>query len=327
MSAKIRAGIYGYGNIGKSVEKAIMRSNDITAEAVFTRRDPGKIRTLSGTKVIGADKVSEFKDKIDVMLLCGGSATDLPVQGPELVKEFNIVDSYDTHAKIPDYMKKIDSEARQNKKAAIISAGWDPGLFSIMRSLFMSVLPEGENNTFWGPGVSQGHSDALRRVEGVSDAIQYTVPSEKIFNDVKNRSQATFTMKQKLKRICYVVAEKNADKEKIKKTVKQMPNYFADYETDVIFISSEEMKKEHSMMNHAGNMFRNGSTDKNEEHQMEFRIKIDSNPGFTASIMVAYARAAFRLFNEKNYGAKTVLDVPVSYLSAMEREQQIKELL
>jgi diaminopimelate dehydrogenase len=327
MNAKIRAGIYGYGNIGKSVEAAIMRSSDMTLEAVFTRRDPDNVKTLSGVKAVSADKAPEFKDKIDVMFLCGGSATDLPVQGPEMAEHFNIVDSYDTHAKIPAYVKKMDGISKKNKKVAVVSAGWDPGVFSIMRSMFISILPEGENNTFWGPGVSQGHSDAVRRVEGVADAVQYTVPSEKILDDVRNGSQAEYTMKQKLKRNCYVVAKEGADKDKISKTIKEMPNYFADYDTDVFFITSEQLKKEHSRMPHGGYMFRNGTTGPDEKHLMEFHIKIDSNPGFTAAIMVAYARAAVRLFNEKDYGAKTVFDIPVSYISVMSRDEQIKELI
>jgi len=323
----IRIGIYGYGNVGKSVEAAIGRSSGLSLEAVFTRRDPGTVKTASGVKVISSEKVTEYKDKIDVMILCGGSATDLPEQGPEMAKHFNIVDSFDTHAKVPGYLEKVGKNAEQNKRTAVISAGWDPGIFSMLRSLFISILPDGENNTFWGPGVSQGHSDALRRVEGVADAIQYTVPSESILNEMRSGSQKEYTMKQKLGRVCYVVAKEGADKEKIEATIKSMPNYFADYETTVNFITQNELKENHNGMAHAGNLFRNGSTSDKDRLLMEFFVKMDSNPGFTASIMLAYARAAFRLFKENNYGAKTVFDVPISYLSIKDRATQIAELM
>jgi len=327
MAERIRIGIYGYGNIGRSVEKAVLRNADMSLTAIFTRRDPGKVGTVSGMKATSVDNVLEFKDRIDVMILCGGSATDLPVQGPELAEHFSIVDSYDTHAKIPEYMEKVGRQAELGKKAAVVSAGWDPGLFSMMRSMFISVLPDGENNTFWGPGVSQGHSDAIRRVEGVADGIQYTVPAESIFNEVKNGSQAEYTMRQKLRRICYVVPDVDADKEGITAAIKGMPNYFADYDTEVNFITAEEMKRKHSGMPHAGNMFRNGSTDEDERHHLEFVLRMDSNAGFTASVMAAYARAAFKLSKDGNYGAKTVLDIPISYLSPKSRETQIAELL
>ena len=328
MAGKIRIGIYGYGNIGKNVEKIVAKNTDMELVAVFTRRDPCKVKTLyRGTKVAAADKVLEYKDKVDVMILCGGSATDLPDQGPETAKHFNVVDSYDTHAKIPEYFKKMNEAAKISKKAAIISVGWDPGLFSMMKSLFMSVLPEGNTGAFWGPGVSQGHGEAIRGVEGVADAIQYTIPSEKIMNEIRNGSQKEYTTKQKHKRSCYVVAEKGYDKEKIAKTIKEMPFYFADYETEVTFITPEEMKKDHSGMPHAGHVIRTGMTAPDEKQLMEFLIRLDSNPAFTASIMVAYARAAFRLFTEKQHGARTALDIPVSYLSPDSEEKQIAEML
>jgi diaminopimelate dehydrogenase len=323
---KIRAGIYGYGNIAKGVDKAIMKSSDISLVAVFTRRDPSSVRTISGVKVIAADKVLEYKDKIDVMLLCGGSATDLPIQGPELAKHFNTVDTFDTHAKIPEYLEAVNEQAVSHKRTAVISVGWDPGLFSMMRSLFPAVLPDGVTNSFWGPGVSQGHSDAVRRVDGVTGAVQYTVPAENILNDARNGSEIEYTTKQKHRRICYVTAKNDADKEKIAAEIKKMPNYFADYDTEVHFISEEELKDRHSRMPHGGHVFRNGRTGDGKD-AMEFSIKFDSNPDFTASIMLAFARAAFRLHKENVFGAKTVIDIPLSYLSAKKRDDLIREML
>jgi len=327
MAEKIRIGIYGYGNIARGIEKTIAKNNDLSLEAVFTRRDPSKITTVTGVKTESVSKVLEYTDKIDVMMLCGGSATDLPVQGPELAKYFNIVDSYDTHAKIPEYLDAVDVQARSNNKVAIISAGWDPGLFSMMKSLFASVLPDGKSYAFWGPGVSQGHSDAIRRVDGVEAAIQYTVPSENIMNEIRNGSVSDYTVRQKHKRVCYVVAKKGADKDKISKAIKDMPYYFNDYDTDVTFISAAELEKEHGRMAHAGSLFRNGTTSPGEGHSMEFSIKFDSNPEFTSSVMAAFARAAFRLYKEKDYGAKTILDIPVSYLSGKSRKELVKEML
>jgi diaminopimelate dehydrogenase len=323
---KIRAGIYGYGNIAKGVEKAIGKSNDITLVAVFTRRDPSSVRTASGAKVVAAEKVLEYKDKIDVMLLCGGSATDLPVQGPELAKHFNTVDTFDTHAKIPEYLDAVDKQAVANERTSIISAGWDPGLFSIMRSLFPSVLPDGTSNSFWGPGVSQGHSDAVRRVEGVTGAVQYTVPTEDVLNAARNGSDIEYTTKQKHRRICYVSVKNGTDKEKVARTIKEMPNYFADYDTEVHFVSEEELKERHGRMPHGGHVFRNGRTG-DEKDAIEFSIKFGSNPDFTASIMLAFARAALRLHNEKIFGARTVIDIPLSYLSSKGRDELIKEFL
>ena len=326
MSGKIRIGIYGYGNIGKSVEKAVAENEDMEVAAIFTRRDPSKVRT-QGAKAVAADKVLEYKDKIDVMILCGGSATDLPEQGPEAAKHFNIVDSYDTHAKIPEYMKKMDANAKQSKKAAVIAAGWDPGLFSMMKALFAYTMPNGANNAFWGPGVSQGHSDAIRRVEGVADAIQYTVPSESVLDEVRKGSDKEYSTRQRHKRVCYVVPKEGADKKKIEAAIKAMPYYFSDYDTEVSFITADELKRDHSTMPHGGYVFRNGPNASGERYVMEFHIEFGSNPAFTASVMAAYARAAFRLFKEKDHGAKTVLDIPVSYLSAKSREEQTAEFL
>jgi len=324
---KIRVGIYGYGNIAKGVEKAIARNRDFSLEAVFTRRDPSKVRTASGVKVIPADKVLDYTDKIDVMLLCGGSATDLPIQGPELAGHFNTVDTFDTHAKIPEYLDAVNKQAELNKKVAVISVGWDPGLFSMMKALFASLLPDGTSQPFWGPGVSQGHSDALRHVKGVKGAIQYTVPIEKVMNEVRNGSTKEYTARQKHKRVCYVVAEEGADKNRIEKEIKEMPYYFSDYDVEVHFISSAELEKEHSGMAHEGHVFRNGETGDAENYSMEFSMRFDSNPAFTASIMMAFARAAFRLYKENSFGAKTVLDIPLSYLSGKGRKELIKEML
>jgi diaminopimelate dehydrogenase len=324
---KIRAGIYGYGNIAKGIEKAIGKSNDISLVAVFTRRDPSKIRTVSGVKAIAADRVLEYKDKIDVMLLCGGSAKDLPMQTPELAKHFNTVDSFDTHAKIPEYLEAVNKQALSNKRTAIISVGWDPGLFSMMKSLFSSLLPDGKGQAFWGPGVSQGHSDAIRQVEGVKGAIQYSVPNGDVLKEMRNGSEKDYTARQKHKRLCYVVAEEGADKDKIARTIKEMPYYFSDYDTEVNFISSAELEAEHSKMPHGGNVMRNGHTAEGGKYSVEFYMRFDSNPDFTASIMVAYTRAAFRMYSEKIFGAKTALDIPLSYLAQKERKEQIAEHL
>jgi diaminopimelate dehydrogenase len=322
----IRIGIYGYGNIARSVEKAIAKADDMTLEAIFTRRDPSDVITSSGIKAVSADRVLEYKEKIDVMLLCGGSATDLPKQGPEMAKHFNVVDTFDTHAKIPEYLKEVNASASANKKTAVISAGWDPGLFSMMKSVFDSAMPDGATNVFWGPGVSQGHSDAVRRVPGVTGAVQYTVPAENILNAAKDGFGTEYTTKQRHRRICFVTVKKSADKKTIERAIREMPDYFADYDTEVNFISEDELKREHSRMPHGGYVIRNGRKEA-EGHQMEFSIRFGSNPDFTASIMAAYARAAFRLYGEKDYGAKTVLDIPPSYLSPKDREQQVSEML
>lgn len=325
---KIRIGIYGYGNIAKSVEKAISVSNDTVLAAVFTRRDPKELKiSTPGVPVAAADRAVEFKDKIDVMLMCGGSATDLPIQGPAMAEHFNIVDSYDTHAKIPQYLDAVGRQAEKGKRAAVISVGWDPGLFSMMRSLFTSVLPEGKDDTFWGPGVSQGHSDAIRRVEGVADGIQYTIPIADAVEKVRKGSSEEMTARQKHKRVCYIVAKEGADRKKITRTIKEMPNYFEPYDTEVNFITAEELKRDHKGMPHGGFVFRTGTTGEGDKHVVEFSLKLDSNPGFTGSVMVAYARAAFRLSNEKDFGAKTVFDIPLSYLSPKDRKELIKEML
>ena len=327
LSEKIRVGIYGYGNIAKGAEMTIAKCDDISIEAIFTRRDPSKMRSVSGAKIVAADKALEYVKKIDVMLLCGGSATDLPIQGPELAKHFNVVDTYDNHPKISEYLDAVNKQAELHKKVAIVSSGWDPGLFSMMKSLFSSFLPEGKNYPFWGPGVSQGHSEAIRRVEGVTDAIQYTVPVESVLSEVRNGSMKDYKTGQRHKRVCYVSVKKGADKDKIARTIRQMPNYFIDYDVEINFVSEAELKKNHSRMPHGGHVFRNGETASGEDYTMEFSMKFGSNPEFTASIMIAFARAAFRLFKEKDFGAKTVLDIPLSYLSEKSRKEMIKEFL
>ena len=322
---KIRIGIAGYGNIGRGVEKVIPQNPDMELAGVFTRRNPGelKINTL-GVPIYTLDNAESIKDKIDVMILCMGSAKDLPEWGVKCASMFNIVDSFDTHALIPEYFEKINKAAVN--KTAVISAGWDPGLFSMIRMMSEAILPEGKNYTFWGRGVSQGHSEAIRRVEGVKNAIQYTVPIEKAINEVRSGSNPELSARQKHIRECYVVPEENADLKKIESDIKNMPNYFADYDTIVNFISEEELIKNHSKMPHAGFVFRSGDTGENK-HIIEYSIKLDSNPEFTASVLVAYARAAVRMSNESSFGAKTVFDVPLSYLSPKSGGMLIKELL
>jgi len=326
--SKIRAGIYGYGNIARGIEAAILKNTDFSLEAVFTRRDPSKVKVATkGVKAVAADKVLGYKDRIDVMFLCGGSATDLPAQAPELAKHFNIIDSYDTHAKIPEYLETVDRQAKLGKKAAVISVGWDPGLFSSVKALLAAILPDGKNYAFWGPGVSQGHGDAIRRIKGVAGAVQYTVPVESVVNEIRNGSVKEYTVRQKNRRVCYVAAEAGADRAEIERSIKEMPYYFSEYDVEVHFVSLAELEKEHSKMAHAGHVFRNGETSAGLDYSVEFSIKFGSNPEFTGSIMTAYARAALRLYNEKNYGAKTALDIPPSYLSPKDRKDQVKEFL
>ena len=322
---KIRIGIVGYGNIGKGVARAVDAAADMELRAIFTRRNPDEIKlTDSKVSVLSVDNSLSMVGDIDVMMLCGGSATDLPVQGPHFAKNFNIVDSFDTHAKIPGYMAAIDDVA--TKTTAIISTGWDPGLFSIMRSLFESVLPDGTEYTFWGKGVSQGHSDAIRRIKGVQHAVQYTIPVESSVAAVRSGQKPKFKTRDKHTRECYVVAEPDADKEDIVSQIKNMPNYFSDYDTTVNFIDADELFSRHSGMPHGGVVLRSGATGNNSQ-LMEFSLNLDSNPEFTAGVMTAYARAAYRLFSEGVYGAKTVFDVPLSYLSPRDRNSLIRDLL
>ena len=324
----IRIGIFGYGNLGRGVELAIAQNPDMETVAVFTRRDPGTVKTQLNTPVYHADKALEMTDKIDVMILCGGSSTDLPKQTPYLAQYFNVIDSFDTHAKIPEHLKNVDEAAKKAGKLAVISVGWDPGMFSLARAYSGAILPEGKDYTFWGKGVSQGHSDAIRRVEGVADGKQYTVPVESALEAVRKGKNPELTTAQKHTRVCYVVAKEGADKAKIEKTIKEMPNYFADYETTVHFISQEELDRDHGGIPHGGKVIRSGVTGNGENtHVIEYSLKLDSNPEFTASVLVAYARAAHRLRAEGVTGGKTVLDIPPIYLSAQSREDLIKALL
>ena len=330
MSKKIKIAILGHGNLGRGVEKALSHTGDMELFAIFTRRDPASVIPLTkGVKVLNINEIEGFKNEIDVVILCGGSAADLPVQGPELAKSFNIVDSFDTHAKIPEYFGKIDAASTAAKKVGIISIGWDPGLFSMARMLFGAMLPCGKDYTFWGKGISQGHSDALRRVDGVKNAMQYTIPIDDAIAAVRAGKAPEFKIREKHLRECFVVAEEGADKTKIESDIKNMPNYFSDYDTTVNFISEEELLKNHSAMPHGGFVFRSGKTGFESEtnHILELSIKLDSNPEFTSSVLTAYARAAYKLNSEGISGAKTVFDVPLSYLSEKSNEELRKELL
>ena len=325
----MKIGIYGYGNLGRGIESAVKYNPDIELVGVFTRRDPASVKTVSGAKVYSQDRVFDFKDEIDVLVLCGGSATDLPEMTPALAKHFNLIDSFDTHAKIPEHFRKTDESAAQNGHVALISAGWDPGLFSIARLYSASVLPAGKDYTFWGKGISQGHSDAIRRIEGVVDARQYTIPKSNAIDAVRRGECPELSTGDKHVRECFVVAADGADKGIIEKQIKEMPNYFSDYETTVHFISREELKREHSGMPHGGSVIRNGKTGFEGEHghTVEFSLKLDSNPEFTASVIIAYARAVDRLAKRGDRGCKTVFDIAPADLSTMSREEIITKLL
>ena len=326
----IRIGIYGYGNLGRGVEAAIRQNKDMELVAVFTRRAPDTLQIKTpGVPVLAADKAPELAKEIDVMILCGGSAKDLPEQTPALAAHFNVVDSFDTHARIPEHYDNVDRAAKAAGKVAVISVGWDPGMFSLNRLLASAILPEGEEYTFWGKGVSQGHSDAIRRVEGVLDGKQYTIPVEAALEAVRSGKAPTLTTREKHKRECFVVAEEGADKERIRREICEMPNYFADYDTTVHFITKEELQRDHSGIPHGGFVIRSGKTgfEKEHSHIIEYSLKLDSNPEFTASVIVAYARAAYRLAAEGQRGCKTVLDVPPSYVSALPPAELRKTLL
>lgn len=326
----IKIGILGYGNLGRGVESAIRQNPDMELVAVFTRRDPSSltIRT-EGVPVLHVDDAPSMVEKIDVMVLCGGSATDLPEQTPAIAKLFNCIDSFDTHAKIPEHFAAVDKAAKEGGKVAMISVGWDPGLFSLMRSYTDSVLPAGKDYTFWGKGVSQGHSDAIRRIEGVIDARQYTVPIDEALSAVRSGSAPELTTRQKHTRECFVVAAEGADKARIEQEIKTMPNYFADYDTTVNFISLEELREKHSGIPHGGFVIRSGKTGFNEENNniIEFSLKLDSNPEFTSSVIIAYARAVYRFSKEGATGAKTVLDIPPAYLSPRSGDELRASLL
>lgn len=326
---KIRIGIAGYGNLGKGVECAIAKNTDTELYGVFTRRNPSDVKTLTNAKVYAMDDIINHKDNIDVLIICGGSATDLPKQTPELAKYFNVVDSFDTHAKIPEHFANVDVSAKKSGKIAMISVGWDPGLFSLNRVYGDAVLPDGKDYTFWGKGVSQGHSDAIRRIDGVVDARQYTIPVENSLELVRNGENPELTTREKHTRECFVVAREDADKAKIENEIKTMPNYFADYDTTVHFITEEELKKNHSGIPHGGFVIRCGKTGLDNEHThiIEYSLKLDSNPEFTSSVLVAYARAAYRMNNEGMSGCKTVFDVAPKYLSAKSPEELISHML
>lgn len=325
----MRLGILGYGNLGKGVELAVKQNKDVELVAVFTRRDPKSLKINSNAKIVHVSELENYKSKIDVLILCGGSATDLPVQTPECAKIFNVIDSFDTHAKIPEHFANVDKSAKESGKIGIISVGWDPGMFSLNRLYANSILPDGSDYTFWGKGVSQGHSDAIRRIEGVKDAKQYTVPVEKALESVKNCENPVLSTGDKHTRECYVVLEDGADPVRVENEIKTMPNYFADYETTVHFISEEELKKNHSKINHGGFVFRTGKTGVNGEnnHVIEYNLKLDSNPEFTSSVLVAYARAAYRMNKEGQSGCKTVFDIPPAYLSPKSAEELRKTML
>lgn len=326
----IRIGILGYGNLGCGVECAIKHNPDMELAAVFTRRDPKTVKILTETaEVYSVDEAEKMKDKIDVLILCGGSATDLPEQTPKYAQWFNVVDSFDTHAKIPEHFDNVDKTAKAGGHVGIISVGWDPGMFSLNRMMGNAILTNGSDYTFWGKGVSQGHSDAIRRIDGVKDAKQYTIPVESALEAVRSGENPELTTRQKHTRECFVVAEEGADLARIEKEIKTMPNYFADYDTTVHFITEEELKKEHSGIPHGGFVIRTGKTGWNNEnsHVIEYSLKLDSNPEFTSSVIVAYARAAYRMNKEGMSGAKTVFDVAPAYLSAMEAAELRKHLL
>lgn len=325
----IRVGILGYGNLSKGVESAIAQNSDMELVAVFTRRNPDSIKTHSGVQVLGTTELMEYKGKIDVLVLGGGSATDLPEQTPEYVKYFNVVDSFDTHARIPEHFANVDKAAKAAGKVGIISVGWDPGMFSLLRMISTSVLPEGENYTFWGKGVSQGHSDAIRRIDGVKDARQYTIPVEEAVNRVRSGENPHLLVRDKHTRECFVVVEEGADKAAIESEIINMPNYFADYYTTVHFISEEEMKRNHSGLPHGGFVVRSGVTgfDKEHKHIVEYSLKLDSNPEFTGSVITAYVRAAYKLAEEGVSGCKTVFDIAPTYLSPLSAEELRKTML
>ncbi len=325
----IKIGIFGYGNLGRGVECAIRQNSDMELVAVFSRRNPETVKTVTDVPVYHIEKAKDMQNDIDVMILCGGSATDLPVQTPALTKMFNVIDSFDTHAKISEHFAAVDAVANESGHVAIISVGWDPGMFSLNRLYGGAILSDGEDYTFWGKGVSQGHSDAIRRIDGVQDAKQYTVPVESALAAVRSGVNPTLSTREKHTRECFVVAKEGADKAQIESEIKSMPNYFADYDTTVTFITQEELDRDHKGIPHGGFVIRSGKTGAKLEHNhiIEYSLKLDSNPEFTASVLIAYARAAHRLHKEGVAGCKTVLDVPPAYLSAKSGEELRKQLL
>ena len=326
----IKIGILGYGNLGRGVECAVKQNDDMELVAVFTRRNPEDVKILTETAIVcNVADVEDWKDKIDVMIICGGSATDLPKQTPVYAKMFNVIDSFDTHARIPEHFANVDAAAKEGGHVGIISVGWDPGMFSLNRLYANAILPDGNDYTFWGKGVSQGHSDAIRRVEGVKDGKQYTIPVEAALEAVRNGENPELTTRQKHTRECFVVLEEGADAAKVEEEIKTMPNYFSDYDTTVHFISEEELKANHSGIPHGGFVLRSGKTgwDGENKHLIEYSLKLDSNPEFTSSVLIAYARAAYRLASEGQIGCKTVFDIAPAYLSAKSGEELRKHML
>ena len=326
----MKIGIVGYGNLGKGVECAVKQNEDTELVAIFTRRNPKDLKVLTeGVPVVNVLEIENWKDKIDVLILCGGSATDLPEQTPKYAKMFNVVDSFDTHARIPEHFANVDKSAKENKHTAIISVGWDPGLFSLNRMYANAILPNGKDYTFWGRGVSQGHSDAIRRIEGVADARQYTVPVEKALNSVRNGETPELSVREKHTRECYVVVKDGADKSRIEHEIVTMPNYFDEYDTTVHFISQEELDKNHKGIPHGGFVIRNGKTGWSNEtkHTIEYSLKLESNPEFTSSVLVAFARAVYKLNKEGQHGCKTIFDIAPAYLSSKTPEELRKTML
>ena len=326
----MKIGILGYGNLGRGIECAVKQNDDMELVAVFTRRNPEDVKILTETATVcNVADVEDWKDKIDVMIICGGSATDLPKQTPVYAKMFNVIDSFDTHARIPEHFANVDAAAKEGGHVGIISVGWDPGMFSLNRLYANAILPDGNDYTFWGKGVSQGHSDAIRRVEGVKDGKQYTIPVEAALKAVRNGENPELTTRQKHTRECFVVLEEGADAAKVEEEIKTMPNYFSDYDTTVHFISEEELKANHSGIPHGGFVLRSGKTgwDGENKHLIEYSLKLDSNPEFTSSVLIAYARAAYRLASEGQIGCKTVFDIAPAYLSAKSGEELRKHML
>ena len=325
----MKIAIYGYGNLGRGVECALRQAPDMECVGVFTRRPPSAVTTVFDTPVYHVDDLSAHKENIDVIIICGGSATDLPHMTPALAKEYNVVDSFDTHAAIPAHFARVESAARMGGTVALISAGWDPGMFSVNRLYASAILPQGQDYTFWGRGVSQGHSDAIRRLDGVVDARQYTVPIDEALEAVRSGQNPTLTTRQKHRRECYVVAAEGADTARIERQIKEMPNYFADYDTTVTFITAEEMARDHSGLPHGGCVIRTGTTGVNNQHThtVEYKLNLDSNPEFTASVLVAYARAVYKAYNRGEMGCKTVFDIPPVDLSALSPEELRAKLL
>ena len=323
----IRLGILGYGNLGKGVENAMKFNKDMELCAIFTRRNPNDVKINSNTPVVSVNDIEQWKDKIDVLIICGGSATDLPVQTPKYAKMFNVIDSFDTHARIPEHFANVDKVAKESDKIAIISLGWDPGMFSLNRLFGNILLPNGKDYTFWGKGVSQGHSDAIRRIKGVKNAKQYTIPVEEALASVRNGENPELTTRQKHTRECFVVLEEGADAKQVEHEIVTMPNYFSDYDTTVHFIAEEELIKNHSGIPHGGFVIRSGETSEGTKHVIEYSLKLDSNPEFTSSVLVAYARASYKLNKEGQSGCRTIFDIAPSYLTNKTNEELISTML